>query len=92
MSADEAMDAVTCELMFCGATDWHNVGRNKTNHKSAILGQDGFLGTMSEYEGLFDAFPVEDTATPGAAGDCESNLTFVLSCRWRCLFLTATES
>lgn len=33
------------------------VQRYKTNHKSAILGQDGFLGTMSEYEGLFDAFP-----------------------------------
>ena len=31
MSADEAMDGVRCELMFCGATDWHNVGRNKTN-------------------------------------------------------------
>lgn len=72
--------------------DLRYVQRYKTNHKSAILGQDGFLGTMSEYEGLFDAFPVEDTATPGAAGDCESNLTFVLSCRWRCLFLTATES
>ena len=61
--------------------DLRYVQRYKTNHKSAILGQDGFLGTMSEYEGLFDAFPVEDTATPGAAGDCESNLTFVLSCR-----------
>ena len=72
--------------------DLRYVQRYKTNHKSAILGQDGFLGTMSEYEGLFDAFPVEDTATPGAAGDCEGNLTFVLSCRWRCLFLTATES
>ena len=31
MSADEAMDGVRCELLFCGATDWHNVGRNKTN-------------------------------------------------------------
>jgi hypothetical protein len=39
--------------------DLRYVQRYKTNHKDAILGQGGFLGTMSEYEELFDAFPVE---------------------------------
>ena len=42
--------------------------RYKSNHKSQVLGQDGFLGTMGEYEELFDAFPVENAATPGTAG------------------------
>ena len=56
---DEQLDA---------GIDLRYVQGYKTNHKSEILGQDGFLGTISEYEELFDAFPVEDTATPGAAG------------------------
>jgi len=46
-----------CASQLDAGIDLRYVQRYKTNHKSAILGQDGFLGTMSEYEGLFDAFP-----------------------------------
>jgi len=55
---DEQLDAVI---------DLRYIQRYRGNHKSKIVGQDGLLGTMSDYEELFDAFPVGDTATPGAA-------------------------
>ena len=54
--------------------DLRYVQRYKTNHKDAILGQGGFLGTMSEYEELFDAFPVEETTAPGTAGVVDYSL------------------
>ena len=44
------------------------VQRYKANHKTAALGQAGFMGTVKEYEDLFNAWPVEDTASDDTAG------------------------
>ena len=44
------------------------VQRYKANHKTAALGQAGFMGTVKEYEDLFNAFAVEDTASDDTAG------------------------
>ena len=43
------------------------VQRYYNNHKTAALGQAGLMGTLQEYEDLFNAFAVEDTASDDTA-------------------------
>lgn len=44
------------------------VQRYKNNHKTSVLGQGGFMGTVQEYEDLFNACAVEDNTLDDIAG------------------------
>ena len=48
--------------------DLRYIQRYKPNHKAAVLGQAGFLGTVQEYEDLLDTYSIEDNALADAAG------------------------
>ena len=48
--------------------DLRYIQRYKPNHKAAVLGQAGFLGTVQEYEDLLDTYSIEDNAHADAAG------------------------
>ena len=44
------------------------VQRYKCNHKASVLGQGGFMGTVQEYEDLFNACAVEENTLDDTAG------------------------